>query len=120
MNISAFSATNNPVPADYRLRMPGPAAIPERVRAATALPILSHRGAEFRAILDEVTQALRALLGTRAHVFLLGVSGSGGMEAALVNVLSAGDARARSSRTGSSASASRRSPKGSRWRSTGW
>ena len=92
MNISAFSATNNPVPADYRLRMPGPAAIPERVRAATALPILSHRGAEFRAILDEVTQALRALLGTRQHVFLLGVSGSGGMEAALVNVLSAGDA----------------------------
>jgi aspartate aminotransferase-like enzyme len=92
VNISAFSATNNLVPADYRLRMPGPAAIPERVRAATALPILSHRGAEFRAILDEVTQALRALLGTRAHVFLLGVSGSGGMEAALVNVLSAGDA----------------------------
>jgi len=92
VNISAFSATNNPVPADYRLRMPGPAAIPERVRAATALPILSHRGAEFRAILDEVTQALRALLGTRQHVFLLGVSGSGGMEAALVNVLSAGDA----------------------------
>jgi aspartate aminotransferase-like enzyme len=92
VNISAFSATNNPVPADYRLRMPGPAAVPERVRAATALPILSHRGAEFRAILDEVTQALRALLGTRTHVFLLGVSGTGGMEAALVNVLSAGDA----------------------------
>jgi aspartate aminotransferase-like enzyme len=92
VNISAFSATNNPVPADYRLRMPGPAAVPERVRAATALPNLSHRGAEFRAILDEVTQALRALLGTRAHVFLLGVSGTGGMEAALVNVLSAGDA----------------------------
>ena len=92
MTISAFSATNNLVPADYRLRMPGPAAIPERVRAATALPILSHRGTEFRAILDEVTQALRVLLGTRQHVFLLGVSGTGGMEAALVNVLSAGDA----------------------------
>jgi aspartate aminotransferase-like enzyme len=92
VNISAVVATNNLVPADYRLRMPGPAAIPERVRAATALPILSHRGAEFRAILDEMTQALRVLLGTRHHVFLLGVSGTGGMEAALVNVLSAGDA----------------------------
>jgi aspartate aminotransferase-like enzyme len=92
VNISAVVATNNLVPADYRLRMPGPAAIPERVRAATALPILSHRGAEFRAILDEVTQALRVLLGTSHHVFLLGVSGTGGMEAALVNVLSAGDA----------------------------
>src|ERR1044072_5159714 len=80
------------VPADYRLRLPGPAAIPERVRAATALPILSHRGVEFRAILDEVTGALRRVLGTRHHVFLLGASGTGGMEAALVNVLSDGDA----------------------------
>jgi len=82
----------NAVPSDYRLRMPGPAAIPERVRAATALPMLSHRGAEFRLVLDEVTQELRALLGTRHHVFLLGASGTGGMEAALINVLSAGDA----------------------------
>jgi aspartate aminotransferase-like enzyme len=85
------SLPNNPIPAGYRLRMPGPAAIPERVRAATALPIPSHRGAEFRAILDELTQSLRRLLGTAQHVFMLGVSGTGGMEAALVNVLSAGD-----------------------------
>jgi len=33
----------------------------------------------------------RWLLGTRHHFFLLGASGTGGMEAALVNVLSAGD-----------------------------
>ena len=76
----------------YRLRMPGPAAVPERVRAAVALPVLSHRGPEFRAILQEVTGGLRAVLGTRHHVFLLGTSGTGAMEAALVNVLSAGDA----------------------------
>jgi aspartate aminotransferase-like enzyme len=82
----------NAIPSDYRLRMPGPAAIPERVRAATALPILSHRGAEFRIILEEVTELLRGILGTRRHVFLLGASGTGGMEAALINVLSAGDA----------------------------
>src|ERR1700704_3952412 len=84
--------TANAVPSDYRLRMPGPAAIPERVRAATALPILSHRGPEFRVILDEVTQGLRNLMGTKHDVFLLGASGTGGMEAALINVLSAGDA----------------------------
>ena len=93
MNVSPSRlSVANAVPSDYRLRMPGPAAIPERVRAATALPMLSHRGAEFRLVLDEVTQELRALLGTRHHVFLLGASGTGGMEAALINVLSAGDA----------------------------
>jgi aspartate aminotransferase-like enzyme len=83
--------TNNLVAANYRLRMPGPAAVPERVRAACALPVVSHRGAEFRAVLSEVTQSLRRVLGTSHDVFLLGTSGTGGMEAALVNVLSAGD-----------------------------
>lgn len=83
--------TANTSPPGYRLRMPGPAAVPERVRAATALPMLSHRGPEFRAILGEVTAGLRRLLGTRYFVFLLGVSGTGAMEAALVNVLSSGD-----------------------------
>jgi aspartate aminotransferase-like enzyme len=93
VNVSPSRLTvANAIPSDYRLRMPGPAAIPERVRAATALPILSHRGAEFRIILDEVTQLLRGILGTRHHVFLIGASGTGGMEAALINVLSAGDA----------------------------
>jgi len=42
--------------------------------------------------MDEVTRSLRSVLGTRGDVFLLGSSGTGGMEAALVNVLSAGDA----------------------------
>jgi aspartate aminotransferase-like enzyme len=83
--------TNTAIPPDYRLRMPGPAAVPDRVRAACALPMISHRGPEFRAILAEVTQGLRALIGTADDVFLLGSSGTGGMEAALVNVLSAGD-----------------------------
>jgi len=88
-----FDAVNDTaIPTGYRLRMPGPAAVPERVRAACALPVISHRGAEFRAIIAEVTRSLRALLGTRHDVFLLGTSGTGGMEAALINVLSAGDA----------------------------
>jgi aspartate aminotransferase-like enzyme len=91
MNI-AMPLTARAIPSDYRLRMPGPAAIPERVRAATALPILSHRGPEFRVILDEVTRLMRGLLGTTQDVFVLGGSGTAGMEAALVNVLSAGDA----------------------------
>lgn len=91
MNV-ALPLTARSIPSDYRLRLPGPAAIPERVRAATALPILSHRGPEFRGILDEVTTLMRAVLGTTQDVFLLGGSGTAGMEAALVNVLSTGDA----------------------------
>ena len=39
------TANTPPIPADtYRLRLPGPIAVPERVRAAIARPVVSHRG----------------------------------------------------------------------------
>ena len=41
---------------NYRLRLPGPTAVPESIRQATALPVLNHRGAEFRAMLAECHQ----------------------------------------------------------------
>jgi aspartate aminotransferase-like enzyme len=80
------------IPSDYRLRLPGPTAVPERVRMASARPMISHRGPEFRSILGECIEILRTIFGTRHDIFTLGTSGTGGMEAALANVLSAGDA----------------------------
>jgi aspartate aminotransferase-like enzyme len=78
-------------PPDYRLRLPGPTAVPERVRNAAALPILSHRGPEFRAVLSDVTRMLGAVFGTRRDIYVLGSSGTGAMEATLANVLSPDD-----------------------------
>ena len=66
--------------------------VPERVRQATALPILSHRGPEFRRMLGDTTDMLRSIIGTQDDIFFLGTSGTGGMETALANVLSPGDA----------------------------
>lgn len=92
MNVSPPPpAVRNVVPPGYRLRLPGPAAVPERVRAALALPVLNHRGPEFRAVLAECVSALRRIFGTRRDVLLFGSSGTGAMEAALANVLDAGD-----------------------------
>src|SRR6187431_641702 len=79
------------VPSDYRLRLPGPATVPERVRAALAHPVVSHRGPEFRAILAEALAMLRIVLGTKQDIFVLGSSGTGGMEAALANIVTPGD-----------------------------
>src|SRR5665213_1739878 len=91
---AASSAPDNArlIPSDYRLRMPGPTTVPERVRQAMALPVISHRGPEFRRILGDATQMLRAIIGTQDDIFFLGASGTGGMEAALANVLSPADA----------------------------
>ncbi len=76
---------------DYRLRLPGPTAVPERVREAMARPILSHRGPEFTAILRRTEELLQAVMGTRNRVFFFASSGTGMMEASLVNVLAPGE-----------------------------
>src|SRR5689334_8048600 len=77
---------------DYRLRLPGPTAVPERVRRATALPVLNHRGAEFRALPAECHERLKPILGTAHDVLTFPGSGTAMMEAALVNILGPGDA----------------------------
>jgi len=78
--------------ADYRLRIPGPTTVPERIRLATAAPMQAHRGAEFKAILAEVQAGLRAVYGTAEDVFLFAGSGTAMMEASLANVVAPGDA----------------------------
>jgi aspartate aminotransferase-like enzyme len=88
----SISRTTDIIPSGYRLRIPGPTAVPERVRQAMALPVLSHRGPEFRTILTDCVDMLRGVAGTKGDVFLFGGSGTAGMEAALTNVLSPGDA----------------------------
>jgi aspartate aminotransferase-like enzyme len=91
MNVNTPPVLAGAMLSEYRLRMPGPAAVPDRVRAAAALPVLSHRGAEFRAALSRSTSGLRKLFGTANDVLTIGTSGTGAMEAALANVLHRGD-----------------------------
>ncbi len=76
---------------DYRLRLPGPTAVPERVRQAMARPILSHRGPEFTAILRRAEELLQPVMGTRNRIFFFASSGTGMMEAGLVNILAPGE-----------------------------
>src|SRR6266536_1904477 len=73
------------------LRIPGPTFVPQTVLNASARPMINHRGHEFAALMAGLTRALQDFLNTEGDVFLLTASGSGGMEAALVNTLSSGD-----------------------------
>ena len=74
-----------------RLFTPGPTPVPERVMAAMAEPLVYHRGPDFPALLRGVVEQLKPVFPTSDDVLLLSASGSGGMEAALVNVLCRGD-----------------------------
>lgn len=73
------------------LRIPGPTPLPAKVRQALAGEMIGHRSAEFGALLREITAGLRQWFQTEENVLVLTASGTGGMEAALVNVLSPGD-----------------------------
>ncbi len=73
------------------LRIPGPTFVPQAVLAASARPMINHRGPEFAALMAAVTRALQDFLRTQGDVLLLTASGSGGMEAAIANTLSGGD-----------------------------
>jgi hypothetical protein len=83
-------STNLP-PAPYRLRLPGPTAVPECIRTAMAQPMLAHRGPEFSAILIEVERRLKPIFGTENRILMAAATGTGMMEACLVNVLKAGE-----------------------------
>src|SRR5215475_13379074 len=73
-----------------RLLTPGPTPVPEETLLELAKPVNFHRSPEFRAILGEVTADLQTVFCTKNPVLTLTSSGTGGLEAALVNSVPAG------------------------------
>jgi aspartate aminotransferase-like enzyme len=74
-----------------QLRIPGPTPCPKEVLQAMSRQMINHRGPQFAQILNDVTAKLKELFQTKGDVFLLTGSGTGGLEAAIVNTLSPGD-----------------------------
>ena len=73
------------------LLTPGPTPLPPEVRAAMARPIIHHRTPQFQAVLKEATEGLKYVFQTKNDVFILTSSGTGAMEAAVINILSTQD-----------------------------
>ena len=76
---------------DQNLRTPGPIPLPPEVRDAQAQPMVDHRGTEFAEMQREIVAGIGELIGTTGDVLLLTGSGTGSLEAAVVNTLSPGD-----------------------------
>jgi aspartate aminotransferase-like enzyme len=75
----------------YQLMAPGPTPVPSEVLLAMARPIIHHRTPEYAALFTEVRAGLKRLFQTAQDVLPVACSGTGAMEAAVVNTLSAGD-----------------------------
>ena len=75
----------------YQLMAPGPTPVPSEVLLAMARPVIHHRTPEYAALFAEVRAGLKRLFQTAQDVLPVACSGTGAMEAAVVNTLSAGD-----------------------------
>jgi aspartate aminotransferase-like enzyme len=70
---------------------PGPTPVPPEVLAATAEPIVHHRGPDFRVVYERTLVRLKDVFRTRNEVLMFTASGTGTMDSALANLCSPGD-----------------------------
>jgi serine---pyruvate transaminase len=74
----------------FRLMTPGPSPVPEETLLELARPVVYHRTPEFRQTLAAVLEDLKYVFQTKNIVVPLTSSGTGGLEAAVVNCLPPG------------------------------
>jgi len=73
------------------LRIPGPTPVPPNILEAVGRPMIDHRGRPFAALIQRATERLKDFFLTKQDVLIFSTSGTGSMEAAVVNTLSPGD-----------------------------
>ena len=74
------------------IMLPGPTNVSERVMKAMLKPIINHRGDSFRELYKGVLAKTRQLFQTEDNVVIFSSSGTGGVEAAVWNMIRPGDA----------------------------
>ncbi|MDA4124271.1 MAG: alanine--glyoxylate aminotransferase family protein [Thaumarchaeota archaeon] len=73
------------------IMLPGPTNVSDRVMKAMLRPIINHRGDAFRDLCRGLLEKERHLFQTKGEVLVLSSSGTGGVEAAVWNLIRDGD-----------------------------
>ena len=73
------------------LMTPGPTPVAPETNLAMAQPIIHHRSPLFMEILGGVRADLKYLFESEQEVLIFAATGTGAMEGAVANLLSAGD-----------------------------
>ena len=79
------------MPEKRYLVTPGPTPVPPEVLAATAQPMIHHRGPDFKATLARVIERLKQVFATENEMLTFTSAGTGVMESAVQNLCSPGD-----------------------------
>lgn len=77
--------------AEPLLLTPGPTPVPPDVLKALGRPLFHHRTKQYQALFQQVSEALQRIFRTRYPVYTFTASGTGAMEASIVNFHSPGD-----------------------------
>jgi len=71
--------------------LPGPTNVPERVMRAMITPIINHRSDDFVELYEDVVEKTKKVFQSNGEAVLLSASGTGAVEASVVNLIKKGD-----------------------------
>src|SRR5512136_825845 len=73
------------------IMLPGPTNVSDRVMKEMLQPVINHRGDTFRELFKGLLDKTKQLFQTQENVVVLSSSGTGGVEAAVFNLIRPGD-----------------------------
>src|ERR687888_1314327 len=76
---------------EYLVMLPGPTNVPNRVMNAMVAPIINHRSDDFHVLYKTIVEKTQNVFQTNGDIILLTTSGTGVVEASVINVIRKGD-----------------------------
>src|ERR671915_1384252 len=76
---------------EYLVMLPGPTNVPNRVMNSMLAPIINHRSQDFRILYKSLVEKIKKTFQTSNDIVLLTASGTGAVEASVVNLIKKGD-----------------------------
>ena len=76
---------------EYLSMLPGPTNVPNRVMRAMLAPIINHRSDDFVELYTDVVDKTQQVFETQNDIVALSASGTGAVEAGVVNLIKPGD-----------------------------
>jgi len=71
--------------------LPGPTNVPNRVMRAMLAPIINHRSDDFVELYTDVVEKTQKVFETQNDIVVLSASGTGAVEASVINLVKKGD-----------------------------
>ena len=76
---------------EYLSMLPGPTNVPNRVMRAMLAPMINHRSDDFVELYTDVVDKTQQVFQTQNDIVALSASGTGAVEAGVINVVKKGD-----------------------------